>query len=140
MKDYHNLYLKCDLLLLADVFEKYRNNSLKNYGFCPSLYLIAPALSWDAMLNMTKIKLELISYREMYIFFGKGMRGGVSYISNINGKANNISFESYNSKQESNIIYLDANNFYGYAMSKVLSTSALKWIDPKEFDLNKYSR
>ena len=93
------------------------------------------------MLNMTKIKLELISYRDMYIFFGKGMRGGVSYISNINGKANNMSFESYDSKQESkHIIYLGANNFYGYAMSKVLSTSALKWIDPNEFDSNKYSR
>ena len=82
MKDYHSLYLKCDILLLADVFEKFRNNSLKNYGLCPSHYLSAPALSWDAMLNMTKIKLELISDPDMYIFFEKGMRGGVSYISN----------------------------------------------------------
>ena len=53
MKDYHNLYLKCDVLLLADVFEKFRNNSLKNYGLCPSHYLSAPDLSSDAMLNMT---------------------------------------------------------------------------------------
>ena len=54
MKDYHDLYLECDVLLLADVFEKFRNNSLKNYGLCPSHYLSAPALSWDAILNMTK--------------------------------------------------------------------------------------
>ena len=51
MKDYHNLYLKCDVLLLVDVFEKFRNNSIKNYGLCPSHYLNVPALSWDAMFN-----------------------------------------------------------------------------------------
>ena len=49
MKDYHDLYLKCDFLLLTDVFEKFGNNSIKNYGLCPSHYLNAPALSWDAM-------------------------------------------------------------------------------------------
>ena len=54
VKDYHNLCLKCDVLLLADVFEKLRNNSLKNYGLCPSHYLSASALSCDAMLNMKK--------------------------------------------------------------------------------------
>ena len=57
MKDYQDLYLKCDVLLLADVFEKCRNNSLNNYGLCPSHYLSAPALSWDAMLNMAKVVL-----------------------------------------------------------------------------------
>ena len=55
MKDYHDLYLKCNVLLLADVFEKFRNNSLTNYGLCPSHYFSAPALSWDVMLNMTKV-------------------------------------------------------------------------------------
>ena len=60
MKDYDDFYLKCDVLLLADVFEKFRSNSLKNYGLCPSHYLSAPSLSWDAMLKMTKIELELI--------------------------------------------------------------------------------
>ena len=54
-KDYDNLYLKCDVLLLADVFERFRNNSLKNYRLCPSYYLSAPSLSWNAMLKMTKI-------------------------------------------------------------------------------------
>ena len=55
IKDYHDFYLKCDVLLLANVFEKFRNNSSKNYELCPSHYLSAPGLSWDAMLNMTKI-------------------------------------------------------------------------------------
>ena len=70
MKDFHDLYL-FDVLLLADVFEKPRNKSLKNYGLCPSHYFSAPALSWDAMLKMTKIELEFIPDPGMYIFFEK---------------------------------------------------------------------
>ena len=69
MKDYHNLYLKCDVLLLADVFEKSGNNSLKNYGLCPSHYFSAPGLSLDAMLKTTKVKLGLVIDPDMYIFF-----------------------------------------------------------------------
>ena len=68
------------------------------------------------------------------------MRGGVSYISNRYSKANNKSLKSYNPKQElKHIIYVDTNNLYGYAMSKFLPTRGFKWIDQKEFDLNKYS-
>ena len=87
IKDYHELFLKCDVLLLADIFEKFSNNSLKSYGLCPNHYLSAPGLSWGEMLNMTKVKLELISDPDMYIFFEKGMRGGVCYISNRYSKA-----------------------------------------------------
>ena len=54
MKYFHDVYLKCDILLLVDVFEKFINNSLKNYGLCPSHHLSTPCLSWDAMLKMTK--------------------------------------------------------------------------------------
>ena len=72
LKDYHNLHLKYDALLLGDAFEKFRNNSLKNYGLCPSHYLSTPVLSWDAMLNTTKVELELVSDPDMYIFFEKG--------------------------------------------------------------------
>ena len=61
MKDYHNLYLEWDVLLLADVFEKFRNRCLKSYGLCPSHYLSAPALSWDAILSVTKVEVDLIS-------------------------------------------------------------------------------
>ena len=61
MKDYDDFYLKCDVLLLPDVFEKFRDNSLNNYGLSPSHYLSAPALSWDAVLNMIKTKLKLFN-------------------------------------------------------------------------------
>ena len=82
MKDYHDLYLKCDILLLADVFEKVKSNSLKNYGSCSSHCFSASALSWDAMLKMTKSELKIIQDPDMYIFFEIGTRGGISYISN----------------------------------------------------------
>ena len=76
----------------------------------------------------------------MYIFFEKGTRGGISYISNRYSKANNTYLKSYNPKQESkHVIYLDANNLDGYAMSKFLLISGFQWIDPIEFDLNKYT-
>ena len=68
IQDYRKLYLKCDILVLADVIEKFRNNSLKNYGLYPGHYLSAPGLSWEAMLKVTKIKLELIPDPNMYIF------------------------------------------------------------------------
>ena len=91
MKDYHNLLLKCDVLLSVDVFVKVRNNSLKNYGLCRSHYLSAPSLCWNAMLKTTKIELELIPDPDMYIFFEKGTRCEISYISNRYNKANNKS-------------------------------------------------
>ena len=111
MRDYHDLYLKCDVLLLGDVFEKFRNNSSKNYGLCPSHYLSTPILSWDAILNMTKVELELIPDSDMYILFEKGTRGGFSHIYKRYSKINNKYLKSYEPKQESkHIIYLDANN------------------------------
>ena len=140
MKDYHDLYLICDVLLLPDVFEKFISNTLKNYGLCPSHYLSAPGLSWDAILKMTKIELELIPDPDMSIFFENGTRDGIYYISNRYSKASNKYLPSSDPKQESkHITYLDANNVYGYTMSKILPTTGFKWIDPKSFDLNKYT-
>ena len=76
----------------------------------------------------------------MFTIFGKGARGGVSYISSRYSKTNNKYIKPYDPKQElKHIIYLAANNLYGYSMSKFLPTSGFKWIDPKEFDLNKYT-
>ena len=69
MKDYHNFYLKCDVLLLTYVFEKPRKSSIRNDGLCPSHNLSAPALNWNEILNMTKVELELISNTDIYLFF-----------------------------------------------------------------------
>ena len=105
------MHLKCDVLLLADVLEKVRNNRLMNYGLYPSHYLSAPAFSWNAMRNMKKVELELITDPDVYIFFGKSMGGGVCYISNRYSKVNKKYLKSYDRKQESkHIMYLDENN------------------------------
>ena len=109
IKYYHTLYLKCGFLLLADAFEKFKNNSLKNYGLFPSHYFRTPGLSWDGMLKMTVV-LELIPDSHMYIFLGKGMRGEISYISNRYSKANNKHLKSYDPKQESKHIQRAASN------------------------------
>ena len=127
------MFLKCDILLVADVFKKIRNNSLKNYWFCQSHYLNVPGLIWDATLKIAKIKLEIISDPDVYVFFKKGARGKISYICNKCSKVN--------SKQEwKHAIYLDASDIYVYAMSKFLPISGFKWIGPKQFELNNYTR
>ena len=100
MKYYQELYLKCDILLLANMFEKYRKNISKNYGLHPNHYLSAPGLSWDAVLKMTKIELKLIPDPDMYISFQKGTRGGIYYNSNRHCIDNNKYLKSYDVKQE----------------------------------------
>ena len=129
-------------LLLADVFESFRKTCLQYYSLDPCHYFTSPGLSWDAMLKMTNIKLELMIDVDMYQFIEKGMRGGVSYIGNRYGKANNKYMKEYNEKAPSKyIMYLDANNLYGWAMSQYLPTGNFKWMSDKEIkkiDLGKY--
>ena len=73
------------------------------------------------MLKMTKIELELISNIGMYVFVEKGMRGGISYIAKRFSKTNNKYMKSYDdSKSSKYIMYLDANNLYGWSMSQYL--------------------
>ena len=120
--------------------EKFRNSSFKNYGLRPSHYLKTPVLSWDPMFNMKKAELEPTLDAGIYVFFEKVVTGRVSYISKRYSKVNNKHLKCYDPKQESKlIIHLEANNLYGYATSKFLPTNGFKWIDPKEFDSNKYS-
>ena len=142
MGEYHDLYLGSDVLLLADVFESFRKTCLQYYKLDPCHYFTSPGLSWDAMLKMTNIKLGLMTDIDMYQFIEKGLRGGVSYIAHRYGKANNKYMKEYNEKAPSKyIMYLDANNLYGWAMSQYLPTGNFKWMSEKEIskiDLGKY--
>ena len=133
MGDYHDLYLKSDTLLLADVFENFRKTCLQYYKLDPCHYFSSPGLSWDAMLKMTKIKLELITDIDMFQFIEKGLRGGTSYIANRFSEANNKYMENFNENQPSKyIMYLDANNLYGWAMSQYLPTGNFKWLTKEQ--------
>ncbi|KAL9970028.1 hypothetical protein ACROYT_G022337 [Oculina patagonica] len=135
MGEYHDLYLKSDVLLLADVFESFRKTCLEYYKLDPCHYFTSPGLSWDAMLKMTDIKLELMTDVDMYQFIEKGMRGGISYIAHRYGKANNKYMKKYDEKAPSKyIMYLDANNLYGYAMSQYLPTGCFRWLTQKQID------
>ena len=135
MGEYHNLYLKSDILLLADVFENFRKTCLQYYKLDPCHYFTSPGLSWDAMLKMTNIKLELMTDIDMFQFIEKGMRGGISYIANRYGKANNKYMREYDEKAPSKyIMYLDANNLYGWAMSQYLPTGGFKWLTEKQIN------
>ena len=119
MGQYHDLYLKSDVLLLADVFQNFRETCLAYHGLDPCHYITSPGLAWYAMLKMTKINLDLISDTEMQLFIEKGMRGGISYIAHRHSQANNKYMKNYNEKEESSyIMYLDANYLYGWGMSQ----------------------
>ena len=134
-KEYLKLYNVTDVLLLADVFENFRDICLKNYGLDPVYYYTAPGLAWDAMLKMTKINLELLSDVDKLLMIEKGIRGGISIISNRYGKANNKYMKDFNKKELSIfLMYLDANNLYGAAMSEKLPVHNFKWMTNKEIE------
>ena len=106
---------------------------MQYYKLDPCHYFTSPGLSWDAMLKMTNIKLELMTDIDMFQFIEKGMRGGVIYIANRYGNANNKYMKEYDEKAPSKyIMYLDANNLYGWAMSQYLPTGNFKWMTDKE--------
>ena len=131
--EYHDLYLKSDILLLADVFENFRKTCLSYYKLDPCHYVTSPGLAWDAILKMTKINLDLITDIDQQLFIEKDMRGGISYIAHRHAKANNKYMENYNPQNESSyIMYLDANNLYGWAMSQPLPYGNFKWLSDGE--------
>ena len=128
-KDFHNHYLKKDVLLLVDVFEKFIDTCLKNCGLDPCHYFSSPGLSWDAMLKMTKVELEKISNPDMHFFIERGMRGGISYINKRYSKANNEYCPDYDkNKPKVYINDLDMNNLYGKAMGEYLAYGGFKWV------------
>ena len=128
MGDYHDHYMAADVLLLADVFESFRKSCLKNYGLDPCHYFSSPGMAWDAMLNMTGIKLELISDVDKHNFIEKGIRGVTSFIGKSYSKANNRMVSDFDEEKPTTFItYLDANNLYGWAMSKPLPTGNFEW-------------
>ena len=129
IRDYHDLYLKSDVLLLADVFENFRKTCLKHYNLDPAHYYTSPGLAWDACLKETGQQLELLHDYDMLMMFERGIRGGITHISKRYSEANNKYMKDFNPDKPSKYIqYLDANNLYGWAMSQSLPTHGFKWM------------
>ena len=131
--DYHDLYVQSDTLLLADVFENFRDMCLKEYELDPAHFLLLPGLAWQACLKKTNVELELLTDYDMLLMVEEGIRGGICHSIHRYAKANNKYMKNYNNKEESSYIqYLDANNLYGWVMSKKLPVNGFKWIDNNE--------
>ena len=127
MVDYHDLYLKIDVLLLANVFETLVGVWLEYYGLDHSHCSSSPRLSWNEMLKMTGVELELISDINIHLRVEKVMGGAISYITKRYSKANNKYMKSYgDSKEIKNITYLDANNLYDWVMRQYLPYSGFE--------------
>ena len=134
--DYHDLYVQSDILLLADVFENFRNMCIEVYeldflsapGLAPADFLSAPGLARQAFLKKTGVKLELITNIDMSLMTEKGIRGGICHAIHRYAKANNKYIIYYDENKLSCIIYLDANNLYGWTMSQKLPVNGFKWV------------
>ena len=130
--EYHDLYVQSDTLLLADVFENFRNTCLKVYELVPAHFLSLPGLAWEACLKKTSIKLELLTDYDMFLMVEEGIRGGICHSIHRYAKANNKYMKNYDENKESSYIqYLDANNLYGWAMCQKLPVNNFNWVKNK---------
>ncbi|XP_071152225.1 uncharacterized protein [Mytilus edulis] len=132
---YHDLYVLSDVLALADVFENFREICLNYYGLDAAHFYTSPGLAWQAALKMTGVKLELLTDIDMHLFIEKGLRGGISMMSHRHAKANHKHVPNYDPNQPINhVMYLDANNLYGWAMSQALPVEGFRWLNDSEIE------
>ena len=136
--EYHDLYLHTDTILLANVFESFRDVCMNNYGLDPEHFYTAPGLAWRACLKKTGIELDLLQDMDMLLMFEHGIRGGITQAVHRYASANNSYMEEYDKDKDTNYLqYLDTNNLYGWAMSQPLQTREFRWIGCDAWDLNK---
>ena len=140
--EYHDLYLKTDVILLAKIFEEFRKVYLKNYGLDPAHFCTAPGLAWKVCLKKTRIRLELLLDPDMILMFERGIRGGITQSINRWAKANNPYMGSkFDPDEKTNYLqYLDTNNLYGWAMSQPLPTRGFRWVDIKPDKISKLAK
>lgn len=136
LKEYNMLYMRTDILLLADVFEAFRKNCMKHYklDLCHSYTL--PGYAWKVMLKITGVTLELLTDPDMLLMFEKGIRGGISQCCHRYEKANNKYMPNYNPNEETKFItYFDVNNLYGWAMTAYLPYGGFKWVTKEKDEI-----
>ena len=127
--EYHDLYVQSDTLLLADVFENFRDKCIEIYELDPAHFLSAPRLAWQACLKKTRVNLELLADIDMLLMVEKGIRGGIFQATHRYARANNKYMNDYDKNFESSyLVFLDANNLYGWAMSQKLLINGFEWV------------
>ena len=130
LSEYHDLYVQCNTLLLADVFGNFRDKCIEIYKLDPAHFLSAPGLAWQACLKKTWVKLELLTDIDMLLMVEEGIRGGMCQAVYRYAKANNKYMKNYDKSIKSLYIeYLDANNLYGWAMSQKLLVDSFEQVE-----------
>ena len=129
--DYHDLFLRTDVVLLANVFEAFRDTCLRHYSLDPANFYTSPGLAWRTYLKRTGIKLELLTDPDMLLMFERGIRGGITQAVRKYAAANNpyVGDKFDPNEDTAYLQYLDANNLYGWAMSQPLPAGGFKWTD-----------
>ena len=128
--EYHDLYVRSDTLLLADIFENFRQSCLENYELDPAHFVSLPGLAWQACLKKTNVELELLTDYDMLLMVEEGIRGGICHAVQRYAHANNKYMNDYDKKKKSSYIqYLDANNLYGKAMTEKLPVKGFRWME-----------
>ena len=134
LEDYHDLYVQSDTLLLA-VFQNFRDMCVKVYELDCTHFLLLSGLAWQACLKKSNKELELLTGCAMLLMVEEGIRGGICHSIYRYAKADNKYMKNYNYNEESPYIqYLDANNLYGWAMSKKLPLNGFRWLDSDEIN------
>ena len=130
------MYVQSNTLLLADVFENFRNMCINIYELDTAKFLSAPGLAWQVALKKTKVKLDLLTDIDVLLMVEKGIRGGICHSIYRYAKANNKYMKDYDKNKELLYFqYWDVNNLYGWAMSQKLSVNNFKWIkDTSQFN------
>ena len=128
--EYHDLYFKLDTALLADTFENFRDKHIETDKLDPAYFLTTLGLSWWVCFKKAVVKLELLTDENMFLLYEKGIRGGMCQVTCKYAEANNKYMKNYDKNKESSfLIYVDANNFYGWTMTKMLQVDSFKWVD-----------
>ncbi|XP_055938352.1 uncharacterized protein LOC129989243 [Argiope bruennichi] len=143
-QDYLELYQNTDTILLAEVFQSFRQTSMMHYHLDPAHFLTIADLTWHSGLKFTGQELKLLSNVEDYVLLETQMRGGICFLGQRYAQANNPYLSCYNPDEPTNyIVNLDVNNLYGHCMSEYLPVGDFRWLSPEEiavFDLANVSR